>query len=164
MSATGITCIKTSFTTRISRKHGEEYLFSESTNMGNFIKCVTKQFHRLGANFVCCCVPSLSAFKPTPAVAAPAPAPAVSVKFQGLTKTGKMKVKWTQVGLVFFLVLSLVMTGCFLWQYQLPKLLPGKTELLVTGGGPHCVRCFLFRRKRSRQPGSLQILLPSWTF
>ncbi|XP_030274377.1 putative beta-lactamase-like 1 isoform X3 [Sparus aurata] len=35
-----------------------------------------------------------------------------------------MKVKWTQLGLVFFLVLSLVMTGCFFWQYQLPKLLP----------------------------------------
>ncbi|XP_029358895.1 putative beta-lactamase-like 1 [Echeneis naucrates] len=35
-----------------------------------------------------------------------------------------MKVKWTQLGLVFFLVLSLVMTGCFFWQYQLPKVLP----------------------------------------
>jgi len=35
-------------------------------------------------------------------------------------------VKVTQVGLVFFLLLSLVMTGCFLWQYQLPKLLPGE--------------------------------------
>ncbi|KAM9759577.1 putative beta-lactamase-like 1 isoform 2-T4 [Menidia menidia] len=34
-----------------------------------------------------------------------------------------MKVKWSQMGLVFFLILSLVMTGCFLWQYQLPKLL-----------------------------------------
>ncbi|CAB1422476.1 unnamed protein product [Pleuronectes platessa] len=34
-----------------------------------------------------------------------------------------MKVKWTQLGLVFFLVLSLVMTGCFFWQYQLPKVL-----------------------------------------
>ncbi|KAJ3602530.1 hypothetical protein NHX12_030283 [Muraenolepis orangiensis] len=35
-----------------------------------------------------------------------------------------MKVKMTQLGLVFFLLLSLVMTGCFLWQYTLPKLLP----------------------------------------
>ncbi|XP_051933079.1 putative beta-lactamase-like 1 isoform X2 [Hippocampus zosterae] len=35
-----------------------------------------------------------------------------------------MKVKWTQVGLVFFLVLSMVMTGCFFWQYQLPKVQP----------------------------------------
>ncbi|XP_061641841.1 putative beta-lactamase-like 1 isoform X2 [Phyllopteryx taeniolatus] len=35
-----------------------------------------------------------------------------------------MKVKWTQVGLVFFLVLSMVMTGCFFWQYQLPKMQP----------------------------------------
>ncbi|MEQ2229451.1 hypothetical protein ILYODFUR_018869 [Ilyodon furcidens] len=33
-----------------------------------------------------------------------------------------MKVKWAHLGLVFFLLLSLVMTGCFLWQYQLPKL------------------------------------------
>ncbi|XP_061113251.1 putative beta-lactamase-like 1 [Conger conger] len=42
----------------------------------------------------------------------------------GLTKPSQMKVKWTQLGLVFFLLLSLVMTGCFLWQYQLPKLQP----------------------------------------
>ncbi|XP_075318370.1 putative beta-lactamase-like 1 [Odontesthes bonariensis] len=35
-----------------------------------------------------------------------------------------MKVKWSQLGLVFFLILSLVMTGCFFWQYQLPKVLP----------------------------------------
>ncbi|XP_029531860.1 putative beta-lactamase-like 1 isoform X1 [Oncorhynchus nerka] len=50
------------------------------------------------------------------------PAPAAAI--EGLTKTKKMKVKWTQLGMVFFLLLSLVMTGCFLWQYQLPKLLP----------------------------------------
>ncbi|XP_040890475.1 putative beta-lactamase-like 1 isoform X1 [Toxotes jaculatrix] len=58
--------------------------------------------------------------QPTPAVAAPA----ATVKFKGLTKTSRMKVKWTQLGLVFFLVLSLVMTGCFFWQYQLPKVPP----------------------------------------
>ncbi|KAM8913136.1 putative beta-lactamase-like 1 isoform 1-T2 [Spinachia spinachia] len=57
--------------------------------------------------------------QPTPSGAAPA-----AVKFEGLTKTNRMKVKWTQLGLVFFLVLSLVMTGCFFWQYQMPKLLP----------------------------------------
>ncbi|XP_034726098.1 putative beta-lactamase-like 1 isoform X2 [Etheostoma cragini] len=68
---------------------------------------------------------------PPPAAPAPAPDPdpapspsPATVKFEGLTKTSKMKVKWTQLGLVFFLVLSLVMTGCFFWQYQLPKLLP----------------------------------------
>ncbi|XP_026101448.1 putative beta-lactamase-like 1, partial [Carassius auratus] len=33
-----------------------------------------------------------------------------------------MKVKWTQLGLVFFLLLSIIMTSCFIWQYQLPKL------------------------------------------
>ncbi|XP_041129191.1 putative beta-lactamase-like 1 [Polyodon spathula] len=33
-----------------------------------------------------------------------------------------MEVKWTQLGMVFFLLLSIVMTGCFLWQYQLPKI------------------------------------------
>ncbi|XP_053172270.1 putative beta-lactamase-like 1 isoform X2 [Scomber japonicus] len=63
---------------------------------------------------------SVDGVQPTPAVAAPA----ASVKFEGLAKAKKMKVKWTQVGLVFFLVLSLVMTGCFIWQYQLPKVLP----------------------------------------
>ncbi|KAJ8259133.1 hypothetical protein COCON_G00181450 [Conger conger] len=33
-----------------------------------------------------------------------------------------MKVNWAQLGLAFFLLLSLTMTGCFLWQYHLPKL------------------------------------------
>ncbi|XP_023683274.2 putative beta-lactamase-like 1 isoform X1 [Paramormyrops kingsleyae] len=41
-----------------------------------------------------------------------------------LTIAGRMKVKWTQLGLIFFLLLSLIMTGCFFWQYQLPKLEP----------------------------------------
>ncbi|CDQ56540.1 unnamed protein product [Oncorhynchus mykiss] len=54
------------------------------------------------------------------------PAPAAAI--EGLTKTKKMKVKWTQLGMVFFLLLSLVMTGCFLWQYQLPKLLPAVVD------------------------------------
>ncbi|CAN9511959.1 unnamed protein product [Ophioblennius macclurei] len=35
-----------------------------------------------------------------------------------------MKVKCSQLGLVFFLILSVVMTGCFFWQYQLPKVPP----------------------------------------
>ncbi|XP_028303442.1 putative beta-lactamase-like 1 isoform X1 [Gouania willdenowi] len=56
--------------------------------------------------------------QPTPVVAAPAVVP-----FEGLTKNNRMKVKWSQLGLVFFLILFLVMTGCFFWQYQLPKLL-----------------------------------------
>ncbi|XP_016345365.1 putative beta-lactamase-like 1 isoform X4 [Sinocyclocheilus anshuiensis] len=46
--------------------------------------------------------------------------PALAI--DGLTKTSKMKVKWTQLGLVFFLLLSIIMTSCFIWQYQLPKL------------------------------------------
>ncbi|XP_069039981.1 putative beta-lactamase-like 1 isoform X2 [Lepisosteus oculatus] len=43
---------------------------------------------------------------------------------QGYTKGIRMEVKWTQLGMVFFLLLSIVMTGCFLWQYQLPKVEP----------------------------------------
>lgn len=51
--------------------------------------------------------------------------------------------KWTQLGLVFFLVLSLVMTGCFFWQYQLPKLLPGETA--DTTDNMRCFqKCFFF--------------------
>ncbi|KAG1949737.1 putative beta-lactamase-like [Pimephales promelas] len=50
----------------------------------------------------------------------PQPDPAIAI--DGLTKTRKMKVKWTQLGLVFFLLLSIIMTACFIWQYQLPKL------------------------------------------
>ncbi|XP_073325425.1 putative beta-lactamase-like 1 isoform X2 [Pagrus major] len=67
---------------------------------------------------------SVDGVQPSPAVAAPA----ATVKFEGLTKNSRMKVKWTQLGLVFFLVLSLVMTGCFFWQYQLPKLLPDEAN------------------------------------
>lgn len=62
-------------------------------------------------------------------------APASAVKLEGLNKGKRMKVKWTQLGLVFFLLLSLVMTGCFLWQYQLPKALPGKIN---TAGDALC--------------------------
>ncbi|XP_051947218.1 putative beta-lactamase-like 1 isoform X1 [Xyrauchen texanus] len=42
----------------------------------------------------------------------------------GEYQTAKMKVKWTKLGMVFFLLLSLVMTGCFIWQYRLPKMKP----------------------------------------
>ncbi|XP_042607091.1 putative beta-lactamase-like 1 [Cyprinus carpio] len=35
-----------------------------------------------------------------------------------------MKVEWTNLGMVFFLLLSFVMTGCFIWQYRLPKAKP----------------------------------------
>ncbi|XP_060765820.1 putative beta-lactamase-like 1 [Neoarius graeffei] len=48
-----------------------------------------------------------------------------------LTTTTRMDVKWTHLGLIFFVMLSIIMTGCFLWQYHLPKLIPeeelGKT-------------------------------------
>lgn len=70
--------------------------------------------------FLSACV----SIKPTPAV----DAPAGNVQFKGLSRTSRMKLKWTHVGLVFFILVSLVMTGCFFWQYQLPKLLPGKCE------------------------------------
>ncbi|XP_062843119.1 putative beta-lactamase-like 1 [Trichomycterus rosablanca] len=40
---------------------------------------------------------------------------------QSLTTGSKMKLKWTHLGLIFFLSLSIIMTGCFLWQYHLPK-------------------------------------------
>ncbi|XP_041946573.1 putative beta-lactamase-like 1 isoform X1 [Alosa alosa] len=53
----------------------------------------------------------------------PQPQPTPVVAIDGLTKPNKMKVKWTQLGLVFFLLLSVVMTACFIWQYQLPKIL-----------------------------------------
>ncbi len=48
---------------------------------------------------------------------------------EGDHQTAKMKVKWTKLGMVFFLLLSFVMTGCFIWQYRLPKAKPGKFKL-----------------------------------
>lgn len=37
-----------------------------------------------------------------------------------------MKLKWTNLGIIFFFILSLIMIGCFIWQYRLPKAKPGK--------------------------------------
>lgn len=56
----------------------------------------------------------------TPAVADPA----VTVKSEEVAKSSRMKVKLAHLALVFFLLLSMVMTGCFFWQYRLPKLQP----------------------------------------
>lgn len=109
----------------------EQEVRSDTETVGNFQNCVTCPVFTF-TDLVCFCAP-LSAFKPTPAVVAP---PA-TVKLEGLTKSSRMKVKWTQLGLVFFLVLSLVMTGCFFWQYQLPKALPGKETRRVTGDRQH---------------------------
>ncbi|XP_061545021.1 putative beta-lactamase-like 1 isoform X1 [Phycodurus eques] len=89
------------------------------------------------------------------AVVPPAPAPpppAATVHFQGVTKTKKMKVKWTQVGLVFFLVLSMVMTGCFFWQYQLPKMQPDEG---LAGDAKSEMRC-----PRFPEPVPLQHPIP----
>ncbi|KAG8002385.1 Beta-lactamase-like protein 3 [Nibea albiflora] len=33
-----------------------------------------------------------------------------------------MKVKWTMLGMVVFILLSVVMTCCFIWQYRMPKM------------------------------------------
>ncbi|KAG5282215.1 hypothetical protein AALO_G00053540 [Alosa alosa] len=46
-------------------------------------------------------------------------------------QTEKMKVKWTKLGLVFFLLLSVVMTACFIWQYRQPKL-STEEEIMVS--------------------------------
>ncbi|XP_061545022.1 putative beta-lactamase-like 1 isoform X2 [Phycodurus eques] len=63
-----------------------------------------------------------------------------------------MKVKWTQVGLVFFLVLSMVMTGCFFWQYQLPKMQPDEG---LAGDAKSEMRC-----PRFPEPVPLQHPIP----
>ncbi|TRZ02398.1 hypothetical protein DNTS_025766 [Danionella cerebrum] len=57
------------------------------------------------------------------------PQPNPGLAIDELTKTSKMKVKWTRLGLVFFLLLSIAMTACFIWQYQLPKLVSEPTPL-----------------------------------
>lgn len=53
---------------------------------------------------------------------------------KGDRQTAKMKVKWTKLGMVFFLLLSFVMTGCFIWQYRLPKAKPGKMIQIKKAG------------------------------
>ncbi|XP_057701775.1 putative beta-lactamase-like 1 isoform X2 [Corythoichthys intestinalis] len=81
------------------------------------------------------------------------PPPAPSVQFQEVKKIKKMKVKWTQVGLVFFLLLSMVMTGCFFWQYQLPKVQPDEG---LGGTAKSEMRC-----PRFPEPIPLQHPIPS---
>ncbi|OCT56950.1 putative beta-lactamase-like 1 [Xenopus laevis] len=36
-------------------------------------------------------------------------------------KVSLMEMKWTHLGLVLLLLVSMTMTGCFIWQYKLPK-------------------------------------------
>ncbi|XP_054031822.1 putative beta-lactamase-like 1 [Dryobates pubescens] len=43
---------------------------------------------------------------------------------RSLLKLAAMEVKWIHISAIFFFLLSLAMTGCFLWQYSLPKLEP----------------------------------------
>jgi len=62
---------------------------------------------------------------------------------EGDHQTAKMKVKWTKLGMVFFLLLSFVMTGCFLWQYRIPKATPGKN-------GPNLKRLYYTVERSSK--------------
>ncbi|XP_059572258.1 putative beta-lactamase-like 1 isoform X1 [Alligator mississippiensis] len=48
---------------------------------------------------------------------------------RGLLKLPRMEVKWIHVTLIFFFLLSVAMTGCFLWQYSLPKVEPGPSGM-----------------------------------
>ncbi|XP_075047408.1 putative beta-lactamase-like 1 isoform X2 [Mixophyes fleayi] len=41
---------------------------------------------------------------------------------RGLSRTSHIEVKWTHLGLILLLSVSITMTGCFIWQYKLPKL------------------------------------------
>ncbi|XP_068018886.1 putative beta-lactamase-like 1 isoform X2 [Melanerpes formicivorus] len=47
---------------------------------------------------------------------------------RSLLKLAAMEVKWIHILVIFFFLLSLAMTGCFLWQYSLPKLEPTAAE------------------------------------
>lgn len=78
-----------------------------------------KEENPLGTPYSCCCC---FFAKQTPAAAEPP----VTVKSEEATKSSRMKVKFSHLALVFFLLLSMVMTGCFFWQYRLPKLQPGE--------------------------------------
>ncbi|KAM8927203.1 putative beta-lactamase-like 1 isoform 2-T2 [Pelodytes ibericus] len=40
-----------------------------------------------------------------------------------------MEVKWSHLGLLFFLLVSVAMTGCFIWQYKLPKQEPSTEDV-----------------------------------
>ncbi|XP_074704435.1 putative beta-lactamase-like 1 isoform X2 [Strix aluco] len=50
---------------------------------------------------------------------------------RSLLKLTVMEVKWIHVLVIFFFLLSVAMTGCFLWQYNLPKVEPSPSVMDV---------------------------------
>ncbi|XP_027659182.2 putative beta-lactamase-like 1 isoform X2 [Falco cherrug] len=50
---------------------------------------------------------------------------------RSLLKLTLMEMKWIHVLVIFFFLLSVAMTGCFLWQYSLPKVEPVPSVLEV---------------------------------
>ncbi|XP_044133639.1 putative beta-lactamase-like 1 [Bufo gargarizans] len=40
---------------------------------------------------------------------------------RGLSRTTPVHLKWTHLALTLFFLISITMTGCFIWQYKLPK-------------------------------------------
>ncbi|XP_032853185.1 putative beta-lactamase-like 1 isoform X2 [Tyto alba] len=50
---------------------------------------------------------------------------------RSLLKLTVMKVKWIHVLVIFFFLLSVAMTGCFLWQYSLSKVDPSPSVMEV---------------------------------
>ncbi|XP_053546889.1 putative beta-lactamase-like 1 [Bombina bombina] len=47
---------------------------------------------------------------------------------RGLHRPHHIEVNWSHVGLLFFFLVSIAMTGCFIWQYKLPKQEPAPLE------------------------------------
>ncbi|XP_030363578.1 putative beta-lactamase-like 1 isoform X2 [Strigops habroptila] len=50
---------------------------------------------------------------------------------RSLLKLTVMEVKWIHMLVIFFFLLSVAMTGCFLWQYSLPKVEPRPSVMEV---------------------------------
>ncbi|KAM3921660.1 putative beta-lactamase-like 1 [Leptodactylus fuscus] len=47
---------------------------------------------------------------------------------RGLSRKTPVQLKWTHLGLTVFFLVSITMTGCFIWQYKLPKQEPALVE------------------------------------
>ncbi|MEE6482495.1 hypothetical protein FKM82_013256 [Ascaphus truei] len=60
---------------------------------------------------------------------------------RGLHRASRMEVKWSHLGLLFFFLVSIAMTSCFLWQYKLPKQEPSPlVKEMVPDVVPMCPR------------------------
>ncbi|KAM4687184.1 putative beta-lactamase-like 1 [Rhinophrynus dorsalis] len=59
---------------------------------------------------------------------------------RGQQGSSTMELKWSHLGMVFFFLVSITMSGLFIWQYKLPKLEPSPVQETVPAAVQMCPR------------------------